>query len=215
MSNSTWRNGGASLFFTTLTRVAGHLVAVLDLADAADLHADGRIELQRIAAGRRFGIAEHDADLEPDLVKKDHHGLAARHAAGQLAQRLAHQPRMKADMGIAHLAFELGARHECCHTIHHQHVDRPRPHQRVGDLERLLAGVGLADEQIVHIDAELPRIDGIERVLRVDEGAGAAPLLRLGNRVQRERRFARTFRPVDLDDPPARQPADPEREIEP
>ena len=45
------------------------------------------------------------------------------------------------------------------------------------DFERLLAGVGLRDQQVVDIDAELAGIDRIERVFGVDEGADAALLL--------------------------------------
>jgi hypothetical protein len=41
----------------------------------------------------------------------------------------------------------------------------------------LLAGVGLRDQQIIDVDAELGRVAGIERVFRVDEGAGAAAAL--------------------------------------
>ena len=117
-------------------------------------------------------------------------------------------------MAVAHLAFQLGARHQRGDAVHHQHVDRPGPHQRIGDLQRLLTGIRLADQQIVDIHAQLARIDRIERVLRIDEGAGAAKLLRLGNGVQRQRRLAGAFRAVDLDDPPARQPADAESEVQ-
>ena len=99
--------------------------------------------------------------------------------------------------------------------IDHQHVDRAGAHQRVGDLERLLAVVGLRNQEVIDIDAELPRIDRIERVLGIDEGADAALLLGLGDGVQRERGLAGGFRPVDLDDTPARQAADAERDIEP
>jgi hypothetical protein len=79
--------------------------------------------------------------------------------------------------------------------IHHQHVDGAGAHQRVGDLERLLAGIGLGDQQVVDVDAELLGVAGIERVLGIDEGAGAALLLRLGDGVQRQRRLARASGP--------------------
>ena len=95
-----------------------------------------------------------------------------------------------------------------------EHVDGAGAHQRLGDLERLLAGVGLGDQQIVDVDAELPGVDRVERVLGVDEGADAAALLGLGDDVQRQRRLARGFRPVDLDDAAARQAADAERDVE-
>ena len=57
-----------------------------------------------------------------------------------------------------------------------------RAHQHVGDLERLLAGVGLRDQQLADVDAELAGVDGVERVLGVDEGGGAAGLLHLRRR---------------------------------
>ncbi len=65
MSNSTARNGGAILFFTTLTRVWLPVTVsrVLDRADAADVEPDRGVELQRVAAGRRLRVAEHHADL--------------------------------------------------------------------------------------------------------------------------------------------------------
>ena len=48
----------------------------------------------------------------------------------------------------------------------------------------------------------------------IDEGADAALLLGFRHRVQGERRLARAFRPVDLDDAAARQAANAERDIE-
>ena len=126
-----------------------------------------------------------------------------------------HQPRLQAGLAVAHLAFELGARHQRGDRIDHQHVDRAGAHQRVGDFERLLAVIGLRDQQVVDLDAELARIDRIERVLGIDEGADAALLLRFGDGVQRERGLAGGFRPVDLDHAAARQAADAERDVEP
>jgi len=73
----------------------------------------------------------------------------------------------------------------------------------------LFAGVRLGDQKIVDIDAELARIDRVERVFGVDEGADAALLLRLGEAMQRERGFTRGFRAVDLDDAATRQAAMP------
>src|SRR6185312_13006454 len=68
---------------------------------------------------------------------------------------------------------------------------------------------------IVGVDPKLARIDHVERVLGVDEGADAAELLRLGHRVQRERGLAGRFRPVDFHDAAARQAANAEGDIEP
>ena len=60
----------------------------------------------------------------------------------------------------------------------------------------------------------LPGIARVERVLGVDEAADAAGLLRLRHDLQGERGLAGGFRSVDLDDAPARQPADAERDVE-
>ena len=134
--------------------------------------------------------------------------------AGELAQRLAHEARLQAGLRIAHLAFDLGLRRERGDRVDDDHVDRARAHQRVGDLERLLAGVGLRDQQVLQVDAELLRVLDVERVLGVDEGADAAALLRLGDDVERQRGLAGRLRAVDLDDAAARQAADAERDVE-
>ena len=134
--------------------------------------------------------------------------------AGELAQRLAHQARVQADMAVAHFALELGARHQGGDAVDHQHVHRARAHQRVADFQRLLAGVRLADQQIVHVHAELAGIGRVQRVFGVDERAGAAAFLRLGNGVQRQRGLARAFRPVDFHHPAARQAADAQRQVQ-
>jgi hypothetical protein len=104
---------------------------------------------------------------------------------GELAQRLAHQPRLQAGLHVAHFAFEFGARDKRRHRIDHQNVDGARANQRVGDLQRLLAMVGLRDQEFVDIAPELARIDRVERVLRIDEGADATLLLRFRDGVQR------------------------------
>ena len=180
-----------------------------------DVEADGSVEFQRVAAGSGFRRAVHHADLHPDLIDKDHHGVGFVDRGGELAQRLAHQPRLQARQRIAHFTLEFGARHQGRHRIHYQHVDRAGAHQRVADFQRLFAGVGLRDQQFVDIDAEFSGIDRVERVFGVDEGADAALALAFRHRMQRQRGLARGFRPVNLDHPPPRQSADAERDIEP
>ena len=117
-------------------------------------------------------------------------------------------------MRVAHLALDLGARRQRGDRVDDDQIDRAGAHERVGDLERLLAAVGLRDQQILEVDAEPPRVVGVERVLGVDERAHAAGALRLGDRVQRQRGLARRLRAVDLDDASARQAAAAERDVE-
>ncbi len=118
-------------------------------------------------------------------------------------------------MAVAHLALDLGARHQSRDRIDHQHVDRIRAHQCVDDLQRLLASVGLRHDQFVDIDSELLGIARVERMLGIDKCGGSADLLGLGDGVQRQRRLARAFGPVNLDHPATRETADPERDVEP
>ena len=160
-SNSASRNGGATLFLTTLTRVRPPTTASpsLMLRDAADVDADRGVELQRAAAGRRFGIAEHHADLLAQLVDEDEAGLRLRHDAGELAQRLRHQPRLQAHLRFAHLAFDFGLAAPAPPPSRRRR--RRRRSERIehfDDLERLLAVVRLRDQQVVEIDAELLRV---------------------------------------------------------
>ena len=140
--------------------------------------------------------------------------FAARDRRGQFAQRLRHQARLQADVRVAHVAFEFGLGDERGDRVDDDDVDRVAARQHLGDLERLFAGVGLRDQQVVEIDAERGRVVRIERVLDVDEGRRAADLLRFGDRVERERRLTAGFRTVDFDDAAARQTADAEREVE-
>src|SRR5579871_3314827 len=195
--------------------VADHLVAVLDRADTTDVEADRGIEFERIAARRRLRVAEHDADLHPDLVDEDDKAVRARDRARKLAQGLAHQTRLQAWKLVAHLAFELGLRRQSGNRVDHHHIDAPGAYERVGDLERLLARVGLRDQKLIDIDAEFARIDRIERMLRIDIGDDSALLLRFGHRMESERGLAGRLRSVDFDDAPAREAADAERDIEP
>ena len=115
---------------------------------------------------------------------------------------------------VAHLALDLGARHEGRHGVDDDDVDAAGADQRLGDLERLLAGVGLADEQLVDVDAAGAGVARVERVLDVDERGDAARALGLGDDVLAERRLARRLRAEDLGDPAARDAADAEREVE-
>ena len=90
----------------------------------------------------------------------------------------------------------------------------PGADEELRDLERLLARVGLGDEQLVDVDADPAGVLRIHRVLRVDEGADAAAPLRLRHHVVDERRLAQGLRAEDLDDPATWQPADAERHVE-
>ncbi len=117
-------------------------------------------------------------------------------------------------MGVAHLALDLGAGHERRHRVDHDERQRARVDQHVGDLERLFAGVGLADEELVDVDAQLASVGGVEGVLGVDERGNASGALRLGDDVQAHRGLARALGPEDLDHPAAGNAADAQGDVE-
>jgi hypothetical protein len=216
MSNSAVLNGRRHLVLDHLDLgfVADDFFALLDGAGAADVQPHRGVELQRVAAGGGFGAAEHHADLHADLVDEDDHAVGLLDVGGELAQRLAHQPGLQAGQAVAHFAFEFGLGREGGHRVDDDQVDRAGAHQRVDDFQRLLAGVGLADQQVLQVDAQLLRVLDVQRVLGVDKGALAAEFLHLGDHLQRQRGLAGRLRAVDLDHAAARQAADAQRDVQ-
>src|SRR5689334_5753938 len=202
------------LHYLDLGAVSDHALAIFDGRDAADVEPHRRVKLQRAAAGGGFRIAEHDADLFANLIDEDQAGPRLVDRAGQLAERLRHEPRLQTHVAIAHFAIELALGHQRRDRIDHQHVDLARRDQVRGDFQRLLTVIGLGDEQVVHVDAEFARVSRIEGVLDVDECRDAALLLRFGHCLEGDGGFARGFRPEDLADAPAGKAAHAERGIE-
>src|SRR3546814_10929077 len=111
----------------------------------------------------------HYADLHAQLVDEDHRAARPADRTRQLAQALRHQTRLEPDMAVAHLALDLGARHQRGDRVDDEHVDRVRAHQRIDDFERLFAGVGLRHAQFVDFYPHLLSIDGGARMFAVYE----------------------------------------------
>ena len=108
---------------------------------------------------------------------------------------------MNADRAVAHVAFEFRLRGQGSDRIHHHKGHRARPDKGVGDLKRLLPGIGLRDQQFIQIHAKFFRILRIKRMFGVHKGTDAALFLFFCNAVKGQRGLARAFRPIDLDDP--------------
>src|SRR5438552_15570524 len=161
--------GGGSLVLDDFNFGArtDHAVALFDGGDAADIHAHTGVKLEGTATGGGLRIAEHDADLFADLIDEDQTGAGLGDDAGEFAQRLRHEPRLQTHVAIAHFAFQLGFRNERGDRIYHQHINGARADQSFGDLQRLLAIIGLGDEQIVHVHAQFFGVGGIESMFGV------------------------------------------------
>ena len=189
-------------------------LAFLEVADPADVDADAGVELQRAAAGRGLGVAEHHADLLADLVDEHEAGLRLGDTGGQLAQGLAHEARLEADVGVAHLAFKLGLGYQGGDGVDDDYVEAGGADHHVGDLEGLLAAVGLVEQQFVEVYPQLLGVGGVHRVLGVDEEGGAAGLLGVGDDGEAEGGLARAFRAEDFDDAAAGESFPAEGQVE-
>ena len=194
--------------------VADDLCAVLDGLGPADVDTNGRVELECVATRGRLGVSVHDADLHTKLVDEDDDTVRFCDVAGELSKRLRHQPCLKADEGIAHLAFNFCARRQRRDRVDHYHVHRTRADERICNLQRLLAGIWLGDEHGVDVHTDSRRIVRVQRVLRVHECDLTAALLRLRHNVKRQRRLTGGFRPVNLNDSALRHAADAERRVQ-
>ena len=111
-------------------------------------------------------------------------------------------------MAVAHLAFDFGLGHQRRDRVDDHEVHRAGADQDLDDLERLLAGVGLGDQEVLDVDAELLGVLDVERVLGVHVGGDAAHPLHVGREVEGERGLARGLGAVDLGDPAAGHAAD-------
>ena len=117
-------------------------------------------------------------------------------------------------MAVAHLAFDFGLGYQGRHRVDDDDVDGAGADQHVGDLQRLLAGIRLGDQQRVGVDAELLGVFGVKRVLGVNERRDASGFLSVRDGMQRQGRFTAAFRSVDLDNPAAGEAADAKRHVE-
>ncbi len=124
------------------------------------------------------------------------------------------EPRLQTHGRIAHVAFEFGFGDERGDGVNDDDIDAAGADQCLRDFQGLFAVVGLRDQEIVDVHAELAGVDGIERMLGVDEGGDAAELLGFGDDVQGHGGLAAGFRAVDFDDAAARESADAQREVQ-
>ena len=194
--------------------VTNDLAALLDGLDTAHIHADGRIELQRAAAGGGFRVAEHNADLLTQLVDEDDAAVGLADDTGQLTQCLGHKTCLQAHVGITHLAVNLSLRNQGCNRVHNDNVYRAGAHHGLGDLQCLLTVVRLGNVKVVNIYANVLCVYRVKGVLRIDETGNTATLLHLSYHVERNCGLTTGLRSVDLNDTALRHTAKAQRDIQ-
>ena len=95
---------------------------ILDLLAPANVDTNAGVKFQRLAAGRGLGAAKHDADFFAQLIGENTGGFGLGHDCGELAQCLAHQARLHAHGGHAHVALQLSPGHQRGHGIDDNHI---------------------------------------------------------------------------------------------
>ena len=98
---------------------------------------------------------------------------------------------MKTHLRVAHLAVDFGLGGQRRHRVDNNDVDGTGANQIVGNLESLLAVVGLGDKQIVDIHTEFFGIETVEGMLGIDKGGNTSLFLTFGNGMDGQRGFTR------------------------
>ena len=121
---------------------------------------------------------------------------------------------MQAHMAVAHFAVDFGLGHQCCYGVNDDDIHSAAVYQGIHDIQRLLAGVRLGNQQLVNIYAEFFGIDGVKRMLSVNECRDTAVLLSLSNHVEGNGGFTGRFRAVDFDDTATGNTANPQGDVQ-
>ena len=103
------------------------------MTDAANVQTHAAVELQRVAAGRGLGIAEHHSQFLTQLVDEDAAGVRAADGGGEFSQCLAHQASLQAHLALAHLAFDFGFWCQSGHAVDDDDVDGAAADELVGN----------------------------------------------------------------------------------
>ena len=104
-------------------------------------------------------------------------------------------------MRVPHISLYLGFGGERGNRVDHYQVNRTAIDKIIGNIQRLFAVVRLWHIQIVQIHAEICRVNGVERMLRIDERGYSALLLQFCNDMKRNSGFTRRFGTVNFDNP--------------
>jgi len=84
------------------------------------------------------------------------------------------------------------------HGVDNHHVHGVAPDEHFGNLQGLFAGIGLGDQEVVHVHTQPPGVLDIQSMLRVHECRDPPAPLCVGDDVETKRRLPAGFRAIDL-----------------
>jgi len=113
-----------------------------------------------------FPVSKHNSDLLTQLIGEHDGCIGLFDHAGKLAQSLGHQAGLHAHRRVAHITFDLSARHQRSHRVdHHERISTAPERTGFGDLQSLLAGIRFGNSAgFRHPHRSAPRRMDQERV---------------------------------------------------
>ena len=132
----------------------------------------------------------------------------------EFPQGLGHQPGLQADVGVAHIPLDFRLRHQGGHAVHHNGIHGAAPHQLLGDVQGLLAAVGLGNEQFFQVQAAVGGVGRVKGVFGVHIGGDPALFLGFGHNVDGQGGLAGGLAAIDLGNPPPGDAAGPQGNVQ-
>ena len=104
-------------------------------------------------------------------------------------------------MGIPHLSVNLCLWNESCNRVHDHDIHSTGTNHGLCDLQSLLSVIRLRNIKIINIYANIPGINRIQCMLRVNKARNTAPFLYFCHHMERNRGLTGRLRTVYLDNP--------------
>ncbi len=117
-------------------------------------------------------------------------------------------------LAVAHVAVDFGLGGQGGHGVDDDDVDGTGTDQVVGNLQGLLAVVGLRNEEVVDVNTQFLGVEAVEGVLGVDEGGNAAGFLAFGDGVDGQGGLTGTLGAIDFYDAAAGESSDAQGHVE-
>ena len=84
-------------------------------------------------------------------------------------------------MGVSHIAVNFSLGHKGRYGVNHYDINRAGTNHRFRNLKRLLSVVRLGNIKVIHVHANIPGVNRVKRVFRVNEACNSSSFLNLGN----------------------------------